>query len=71
MKIFMCSKDGIAAIAVAFNRGHAVKLLSKEFEQRGLSLSKQDAVVEVDTDTKGAVHIISDGATLDSSSRVS
>jgi hypothetical protein len=61
MKIFKCCKDGVAAIAVAFNRGHAVKLLSKEFEQRGLALSKQDAVIEVNTETKGEVHILCDG----------
>lgn len=62
MKIFKCcTKEGAAAIAVAFNRGHAVKILSKVFETHGLAFSKEDAVVEISTETKGAVHILHDG----------
>lgn len=58
MKIFKCCKENIGAIAVAFNRGHAVKLLSKTFKERGIELSKEDAVIEVPTETKGEVHIL-------------
>lgn len=58
MKIFKCCKENIGAIAVAFNRGHAVKLLSRTFKERGIVLSKEDAVIEVPTETKGEVHIL-------------
>ena len=49
MKVFAYVKDGNIAIIMAFNRGHAVKLLAKELEARGLELSKENnTIVEID-----------------------
>lgn len=48
-RIFTCVKGLTVAVVFAFNRGHAVKLLSKEFKDRGLDeLTDDDPVVEID-----------------------
>lgn len=48
------------AIVLAFNRGHAVKLIAKELEARGAKLDKTDLVEEIDleAETKGRVIIL-------------
>jgi hypothetical protein len=59
MKVFVCNKAGLTAVAVAYNRGHACKLLAKELESRSLTFSKDDPVVELNLDEpqKGSVSI--------------
>ena len=55
MKIFICRRYsdaeadlGGGLFALAFNRGHAVKLLNKKLEERNLrSLTKRDVVEEI------------------------
>lgn len=53
MKVFTCVSNGTIAIVSAFNRGHAVKLLSKEFEKRGLGSIEKGAVHEFDPEGGG------------------
>lgn len=67
MKVFAYQKNEITAIALGFNRGHAVKILAKELEKRGLSLEKEDPVVEIDleADKKGRVIFLSKGVKND------
>jgi hypothetical protein len=58
MKVFHCKFSGGVAIISAYNRGHAVKLLSKELkEEYQIILTKQDPLSEVPMeDRKG--HLI-------------
>ena len=63
MKVFTCKGLGITAVAVAFNRGHAAKMLAKEFEARGLKLDKTHLITEITIDKhkpKGQVIVLSD-----------
>lgn len=63
MKVFTYHKNDISVITLAFNRGHAVKLLAKELEKMGVVLEKEDPVLEVDLedDKKGRVIFLSRG----------
>jgi len=59
MKVFAIQKDDITAIAVAFNRGHAVKMLAKALEIHDITIDKSDPVQEIDLETKrGKVTIL-------------
>ena len=59
MKVFAIQKDNITAVAVAFNRGHAVKMLAKELEIHNINIDKSDLVQEIDLETKrGSVTIL-------------
>jgi hypothetical protein len=50
MKMFICKQYPNGPIfALAFNRGHAVKLMNKELERRNYdSLTKANVVEEID-----------------------
>jgi hypothetical protein len=61
MKVFTCTSPSLVAIAIAFNRGHAAKMLAKEFEARGLKFEKKYPITEVVVDKhkpKGQVVVI-------------
>jgi hypothetical protein len=58
VKLFLLQKENLTALAFAFNRGHAIKMLAKDLEARGLSLNKDDPVHEVDSETKRGKIII-------------
>ena len=64
MKIFICERYSAGPIfALAFNRGHAVKLINKELERRNYDpLTKDNAVEEVKPEEhkKGLVMTIFD-----------
>lgn len=64
MKVFTYHKNDISVIALAFNRGHAVKILAKELEKMGMILGKEDPVIEIDLedDKKGRVIFLSKGS---------
>lgn len=48
-KVFTCVKGLTVAVVVAFNRGHAVKMLAKQFKDMGLDpLTDADPVTEID-----------------------
>lgn len=54
-------KDAATYLAWAFNRGHAVKMISKEVKLNGLELQDSDAVTEVNIDLaaeKGKVIVL-------------
>lgn len=63
MKVYTYTKQGFTAIALAFNRGHAVKQIAKELESRGLEIG-DEPVSEIDTDDpefkRGKVFVLSD-----------
>lgn len=50
VKIFTFHKEHLTDVAIAYNRGQAVKLLAKELGNRGLVLTKEDPVEELDLD---------------------
>lgn len=50
MKVFLCTSH--KAVIVAFNRGHACKLLGKALEKNGGTLQKDDKVVELEVQDK-------------------
>ncbi len=65
MKVFFCKKDTrFCFVAVAFNKGHAVKLFSKELKLRGEQLHATDTVSEIITEEsqakKGLVYCLLD-----------
>jgi hypothetical protein len=51
LNIFKCEKYG--AVVVAFNRGHACKLLGKVLDEKGIKLDKKDKVEKIDLDQAG------------------
>lgn len=53
MKTFTCISNGVIAVVSAFNRGHAVKLLSKQFEEKELAPLAKDAVHEFSPEENG------------------
>lgn len=64
MKLFSCQCSGWTVIAAAFNRGHAVKLIAKEMESKGLRFSSDIPVDEIDFDSeqKGRIILLARGA---------
>ena len=60
MKIFSYNHPQITAVAVAFNRGHAAKMIAKELEQRGFELLKSHSITEIKVDEvkRGKVFVI-------------
>ena len=66
MKVYTYKKAGLpkaTSIVLAYNRGHAVKMLAKALEARGMQLG-DDLVSEVDLDAekKGKVIFIEEQA---------
>ncbi len=59
MTVFTFNKSDFKAVIVAHNRGHAVKMLAKELEKRGMTLTKEDPVTPLDLENeKGQVLIL-------------
>ena len=59
MNIFICEFNGGHAVVSAYNRGHAIKLLSKKLEKLGLELKKSDKITKFDAENKkGTVYIL-------------
>ena len=52
MKLFFCSYSGGKAVISAYNRGHAVKMLSKELKALNIELSDDDPVVPLVLENK-------------------
>lgn len=54
LRVFICNttrewgRVNLQYLAVAYNRGHAAKLIAKEFEKEGLKLDKKDPIEELD-----------------------
>ena len=63
MNVFKCEKYG--AVVIAFNRGHACKLLGKVLDGRGVSLGKKDKVEKIDLETAGVALIEPSGVNAD------
>lgn len=64
MKVFTCcGPKNFVALAMAFNRGHAAKLLGKELEARGIELTKEYVISELDPEEnpKGRVMLLTGG----------
>ena len=53
MRVFTCKSNETVAVVSAYNRGHAVKLLAKEFEARGCGGVEKNSVHEFDPEKNG------------------
>ena len=59
MQVFTCKHEKGCAIAVAYGRGHAVKMIAKALEAEGIEFSKQNKVEELNLeDKKGYVRLL-------------
>lgn len=58
MRLFVYHKNGITALAIAYNKGHAIKILSKELASQGIILADEPVTeVEYEDEKKGKIFL--------------